>query len=553
MKRTFSVLLLLAGLSLHSSAQKNGGEKGTPGQIARPKLVVGIVVDQMRWDYLYRFYDRYKDGGFKRLLGEGFTCDNTLVPYVPTVTAAGHTCVYTGSVPAIHGIAGNDWVIQAKGQEMYCTEDKSVKTIGSTSDAGEMSPKNLLASTVTDELKLATNFQSKVIGIAIKDRGGILPAGHAANAAYWFDDLTGNWITSTFYMKDLPDWLKKFNNQKLADKYLNQKWETLYPINTYTLSAPDDSPYEGKYRGMDKATLPVDLAKVRGKDFGQVRATPFGNTMTLEMAKAALKNENMGKGKFTDFLTISFSSTDYIGHQFGPNSVEVEDTYLRLDQDFADLFKTLDGQVGAGNYTVFLTADHAVAHNPQFLIDHKIPAGYWPSKELMAELNKQLAAKYKVENLVLSQTNYQLNLNNAGIAQNKLDEEAIIADCIAFLQKQNGVAFAVESKKAAESNLPDPIKKMVVNGYNSRNSGAVWIIFEPGWYTGSPGATGSTHSAWQPYDAHIPFVLMGWGIKQGSLKRETYMTDIAPTIAALLHIQQPNGNVGHVVTEALKE
>lgn len=554
MKRYIFLLLISAIVFESSFAQKKKKQAVAPTPetgLQRPKLVVGIVVDQMRWDYLYRFYNRYKEGGFKRLLGEGFTCENTMVPYVPTVTAAGHTCVYTGSVPAIHGIAGNEWVVQATGKSMYCTEDSTVKTVGSTSTAGEMSPKNLLATTVTDELKLATNFRSKVIGIALKDRGGILPAGHAANAAYWYDDLTGNWITSTFYMQNLPGWVSSFNGEKRVDKYLSQDWNTLYPINTYVQGAADDNKYEGKFKGMDKPTFPVKLSQIRGKDFGLIRSTPYGNDLTLDFAKAALKSENMGKGKETDFLAISFSSTDYIGHQFGPNSVEVEDTYLRLDQNFADLFATLDAQVGAGNYTVFLTADHAVAHNPNFMIDHKLPAGYWPSRDILANLNKELASKYKSDKLVISQTNYQLNLNNVEIKAKKLDKKAIIGNCIAFMRSQPGVAFAFENSEVMQSNLPDPIRQRVVNGYNTENSGDVQIILKSGWFS-AYAVTGTTHSSWNPYDSHIPLVLMGWGIKHGALRRETYMTDIAPTISALLHIQQPSGNVGNVINEAFK-
>lgn len=554
MKRYLILLLLLTTLFQTSFAQKKSKPAVAPTPatgLQRPKLVVGIVVDQMRWDYLYRFYNRYQSGGFKRLLGEGFTCENTMIPYVPTVTAAGHTCVYTGSVPAIHGIAGNEWVVQATGKAMYCAEDTTVKTVGSTSNAGEMSPKNLLATTVTDELKLATNFRSKVIGIALKDRGGILPAGHSANAAYWYDDLTGNWITSTFYMQNLPAWVSTFNSEKRVDKYLSQDWNTLYPINTYVQGAADDNKYEGKFKGMDKPIFPVKLSQIRGKDFSLIRSTPYGNSLTLDFAKAALKSENMGKGKETDFLAISFSSTDYIGHQFGPNSVEIEDTYLRLDQNFADLFTTLDAQVGAGNYTVFLTADHAVAHNPNFMIDHKLPAGYWPSRDILVNLNKELASKYKSDKLVISQTNYQLNLNNVEIKAKKLDKKAIIEDCIAFMRMQPGVAFAVENSQVMQSNLPEPIRQRVVNGYNPENSGDVQIILKSGWFS-AYAVTGTTHSSWNPYDSHIPLVLMGWGIKHGALRRETYMTDIAPTLSALLHIQQPSGNVGNVINEALK-
>ncbi|HEV7780509.1 MAG TPA: alkaline phosphatase family protein, partial [Chitinophagaceae bacterium] len=280
--------------------------------IQRPKLVVGIVIDQMRWDYLYRFYDRYApNGGFKRMLNQGFSCENTLIPYAPTITACGHSTLYTGAVPAISGITGNFWWDRDQARSVYCTEDKTVNTVGSTSALGKMSPKNMLVTSICDELRLATNFKSKVIGIAIKDRGGILPAGHSANAAYWYDNTTGNWITSTYYMNELPKWVSDLNAKGLVNKYYEQGWDLLYPAATYTQSTADEKSYEGKPFGN---TFPYDLKKFIGKDYGKISTTPMGNTLTAEMAKAAIVEEKLGADNITDMLTISFSSPDYIGH-----------------------------------------------------------------------------------------------------------------------------------------------------------------------------------------------------------------------------------------------
>jgi len=519
--------------------------------LPRPKLVVGLVVDQMRWDYLYRYYDRYQTGGFKRMLNEGFTCENTQIPYIPTVTAIGHSSIYTGSVPAIHGIAGNDFTIQATGRSMYCTDDSTVTAVGSNSAAGKMSPRNLLATTVTDELKLATNFRSKVIGIALKDRGGILPAGHVANAAYWFDDANGAWISSTYYMKDLPAWVNNFNAQKPAEKYLKQDWNTLYPINTYVQSEADNSPkHEGKFAGAESPTFPIKTSELYKGRVGMIRSTPYGNSMTLDLAKAAIENENLGNNTVTDFLAVSLSSTDYVGHQFGPNSVEAEDTYLRLDKDLAAFFTYLDTKLGKGNYTVFLSADHGAAHNANFLIDHNVPAGIWG--ESATGLNKLLEDKYKLKGLVLNMGNYQVNFNNALIKKENINEEALKWDCIQYLQKQPEIAYAVDMQKVQAATLPEALRTRITNGYNPDRSGSIQIILKPGWYSGH-GATGTTHGTWNPYDAHIPLVFMGWGIKHGSLNRETYMTDIAPTIAALLHIQAPNGNIGKPIEEVIKK
>jgi predicted AlkP superfamily pyrophosphatase or phosphodiesterase len=518
----------------------------------RPKLVVGIVVDQMRWDYLYRYANRYGAGGFNRMLKEGFTCENTQIPYVPTVTAAGHTSIYTGSVPSIHGIAGNEFIIQATGKSLYCTEDNTVQGVGVNGAAGQMSPRNLLSTTITDELKLATNFRSKVIGIALKDRGGILPAGHTANAAYWYDDSEGSWVTSTYYMQQLPNWVRDFNQLKLAEKYIRQDWNTLYPINTYTQSTVDETPYEGKLKGEEKPTFPHLTSKMLNGNFNTLRITPYGNTLTLDFAKAAIKNEQLGQGKETDFLAVSLSSTDYIGHQFGINAIETEDTYLRLDKDLESFFNTLDQTIGKGQYTVFLSADHGAAHNPQFLKDQKIPADLWNGSSILKGLNEKLSVQFKQEKLVLSFNNYQVNFNYALIEQLNIEINQIKDAAINFLNKQDGVAYAIDMDKASIASVPDAIKSKIINGYNRQRSGAIQILLNPGIFQGSS-KTGTTHGTWNPYDTHIPLVFMGWGIKQGSTNRLTTMADIAPTLAALLHIQEPNGNIGLPIEEVLKK
>ena len=541
------ILLMLAGcISLSAAAQKK------PETLPRPKLVVGIVVDQMRWDYLYRYYDRYEEHGFKRFLREGFTCENNYIDYVPTVTAIGHSTIYTGTTPSVHGIAGNEFIIQSTGQKMYCTEDTTVQTVGSSSKAGLMSPRNLLASTITDELKLATNFRSKVIGISLKDRGSILPAGHSADAAYWFDDATGNWITSTYYMKELPPWVQDFNAKKLAEKYLRGDWHTLYDLKTYVQSSPDDNPYEGKFSDTGRSTLPVKTSEMFKRNFGILRTTPFGNSLTLDMAMAAVEAEKLGRNTVTDFLAVSFSSPDYIGHRFGINAIEVEDTYLKLDKQLAAFFTFLDQKIGKGAYTVFLTADHGAAHNPNFLIDHKQPAGLWQGGMVRNELNVLLQKKFGHNNLVTSFSNNQVHLNRPLIRKENLDESGIIRECIAFLREQPAVAFVVDNNNVQNASIPSLLKEKIINGYHYGRSGNLSLHLEPGWYSGLPNATGTAHGAWYAYDTHIPLLWMGWGIKKGSSNRRTNMTDIAPTLAALLHIQEPNGNIGSPIEEVLK-
>ncbi|AZI27876.1 alkaline phosphatase family protein [Pedobacter sp. G11] len=541
---------LLFSLSLFSISIANAQTKKTtapvkafPAEVARPKLVVGLVVDQMRWDYLYRFYNRYGNGGFKRLINEGFSVENTLIPYTPTYTAVGHTTIYTGSVPAVHGIIGNDWYDSESKKNVYCTEDSTVVTVGSSpSSEGNMSPKNMLTTTITDELRLATNFKGKVIGISLKDRGSILPAGHAANAAYWYQGSTGNWITSTYYMNEVPMWIADYNKMKLANKFYAKNWETLYPINTYTSSTADEKAYEGK-----NSTFPHLLAQNIDKNFDAIRSTPYGNTLTLDLAKLAILSEDLGQDNITDFLAVSCSSTDYVGHAYGPNSVELEDTYLRLDKDFEDFFNYLDKKVGKGNYTIFLSADHAVAHVPGFMKENKLPAGVVSDRDIVFKLNAFLNEKFKVNNVVLKSMNNQIHFDHDKTDNGSVSFDVIKAASIDFLKRFDGFANVVDISRVSLATLPEVQKRMITNGYNARRSGDLYYILNPNWFNGS--STGTTHGNWNPYDAHIPLVFMGWGIKPGATNKTHYMTDIAPTLAALLHIQMPNGTVGEPITE----
>jgi len=542
MPRIYLVALYLL-IFIATTAQQNQA-------LQRPKLVVGIVVDQMRWDFLYRYYDRYAaNGGFKRMLSQGFSCENTLIPYTPTVTAPGHASIYTGSVPAIHGIAGNLWWDNMQQREVYCTEDKTVKTVGSGTTLGLQSPKNLLVTTICDELRLATNFQSKVIGIAIKDRGAIVTAGHSANAAYWFDSQEGNWITSTYYMTDLPQWVKDLNAKKLVDKYYEQGWTTLYPVNSYKQSTSDDKPYEAKGLGTG---FPYDLKKFIGKSNSAILTTPHGNTFTIDMAKAAIAGESLGTDAITDILAVSFSSPDYIGHGYGPNSIEQEDDFYRLDKDLGDFLNYLDEKVGPGQYTVFLSADHGVAHVPGFMKENKLPAGTFNETTILEQLNKLLKDKFDQSNLAINISNHQLVLNNNLInSEKKLKRDEIVPVIVDFLLKQEAVLTAFDLKHMNQAALPSKIKEMIGNGYFSQRGGEIQIILKPN-YIESFYTTGTTHGLWNPYDAHIPLLWYGWGIKQGKTNRETYMTDIAPTLAALLHIQMPGGSVGKVINEVIK-
>lgn len=526
------------------NAQKN---KNT--MLERPKLVVGLVVDQMRWDYLYRYYNKYGNDGFKRLLNTGYSLSNVHIPYVPTVTALGHTCIYTGSVPAIHGIAGNDWTDKETGKNVYCTTDESVQPVGTTNaKVGSHSPKNLWSTTVTDELRLATNFQGKVVGISLKDRASILPAGHTPNGAFWFDDSTGNFITSTWYMNDLPQWIKTFNARNLPDQLVANGWNTLLPIEQYTESSPDNSAWEGLLGSAKTPTFPyTSLAADYQTRKDNIRYTPFGNTLTLQLAEAAIEGEKMGSDDVVDMLAINLASTDYAGHKFGPNSIEVEDVYLRLDQDLAKFFNYLDTKVGKGKYTVFLSADHGGAHSIGFLKEHKITSGFF-GDGMEKNMNLKLKEKFGADGLINAIDNYQIYFDRKVLKDNKLDLETVKDFTVHEIENDPDDLYAVSVTKVQEATIPEPIKQRIINGINRQRSGDIQLISHDSMLP--PYAkTGTTHSVWNSYDAHIPLIFMGWGIKHGESDKPYFMTDIAPTVSSLLKIQFPSGNVGNPISE----
>jgi predicted AlkP superfamily pyrophosphatase or phosphodiesterase len=523
----------------------------TTGDVSRPKLVVGIVVDQMRWDFLYRYYGKYVDGGFKRLLREGFACENTYINYLPSYTAVGHTCIFTGSVPSISGIAGNDWIEQLTGAHVYCTDDSTVQSVGAPSSPdGKMSPRNLLVSTVTDELRMGTNFRSRVVGVSLKDRAAILPAGHTANACFWMDDSTGNFISSTYYMNTLPDAVENFNREKNIEQFIRSDWNTLYPMNTYSESDSDNVAYEGKLPGEISSVFPHNMKSAYAKSHSSFRYTPFGNSLTLDFAKLVLNCYHLGSGPATDFLTINCASTDYVGHLFGPNSIETEDTYLRLDIDLASFLTELDSKIGKGQYVVFLTADHGVSNSVGYSRSKRLPANFFVSGNILNELDQLIQQKLGYYKIIRSASNYQINFDLEKIAAYNADFSQIKKLVVEYLQKQPGVNYAVDMEKIQDAIIPEPIKSMIINGYNFKRSGQVQVIFQPGWLD-SYARTGSTHGAWNPYDTHIPLIFFGWKIHPGASSKKVYMTDIAPTLAAMLHIQAPNGNIGFPIPEVL--
>ena len=550
-KKLIPFLLLFFIITSLSAQKKKSTVSFEASNADKPKLVVGIVVDQMRYDFLYRYSEKYSSGGFKRLMNEGFNCRNNHYDYAPTVTAAGHAAIFTGSIPAINGIIGNEWFNQKTGKSVYCVEDSSVRTVGSDSKAGLMSPKNLLVSTITDQLKIANNFESKTIGIALKDRGSILPAGHTANAAYWFDSKNGAWITSSFYMNDLPQWVKDFNSMKMPQKYMAEGWKTLLPIEKYTESTADNQAYEAKLSGEKTATFPHELAAQSGVNLLEViRTTPFGNTLTKDFALVAIQNENLGKSPKTDFLTISFSSPDYVGHAFGPNSIEVEDTYLRLDKDIEEILTSLDNSLGKGNYLVFLSADHGVADVPGFWQSQKLPAGVVDAAMSSREVKTALKTAFGEGEFIIAEDNSQLYLNANLMEEKKISYTQIYEIVRKTLLKRDDIADVIDLHNLANSTLPVYQLSYVKNGFNPRRSGDIMVVLNPSWFAGRK--QGTTHGSLYRYDTHVPLLFYGWKIKSGETTLRTNISDISPTVADLLNILEPNGSVGNVISGVKK-
>lgn len=523
----------------------------TSKTVSKPKLVVGIVVDQMRYDYIYRFWDKFGNDGFKKLVNEGFFCKNTNYNYVPTYTGPGHTSIYTGTTPAVHGIIANDWYDKSSGKNMYCVQDDKVASVGTTAAEGKRSPVNLLTTTITDELRISSNMKSKVIGIALKDRSAILPAGHTANAAYWYDGSIGSFITSTYYMKELPLWVQEFNKKELAKKYLSEPWTTVLPLEQYTESLPDDNKYETIGKGEMKPVFPHNLPELMKLNGGLniIRATPFGNTLTKDFAIQTMKSENMGKSEATDFLAVSFSSPDYIGHAYGPNSVEQEDDYIRLDKELAELLKAIELQVGKGNALVFLTADHAAPEVPAYLTDLKIPSGYVKENKMVDSLKKYLTKTYG-DSLVLSFSNQQLFLDHKAIDSKKYILQQIQEDVALFLQRFPEVSEVLTATTLNNNQFTEGSRYLMQKGYNAKRSGDVLVNYLPAYIDYMP--TGTTHGSPYSYDTHVPLLFYGWNIKQGNSTEQIYITDLAATLAMMLNIQFPNGCTGKPISFLVK-
>lgn len=550
MKIQSKLLLLFFTASLFSCISKQEKSKT---KTATPKLVIGIVVDQMRYDYLHRFDSKYGEGGFKRLLNQGFSLENAHYNYIPTYTAVGHTSIFTGTTPDNHGIIGNHWYDKFLKKSIYCVDDDRYTTVGNDGKGGKKSPYRMFTTTITDQLKLAQNMQGKTIGIGIKDRSAILPAGHTADAAYWFDGGSiGHWISSSFYMNNLPNWVNEFNSSGKADEYLSKPWNTLYDISTYTESIADDNNFEETFKGEEKPVFPHDIPNLRSKNnnFSIIKAIPAGNSITTDFAIAAIEGEKLGQNNYTDFLTLSYSSTDYVGHQFGVDSKEIQDTYLRLDKDLERLFSFLDTNVGKNNYTIFLTADHAAVQVPAYLNSVKIPANYLARKKLTDFIKTKTKERFKKDNLIENVSNFQVFLNKEEIKRARLSVNEVSNYIVEEVINFDGIYKAVTAKAMQENYFEYGIMSSLQKGYNQKLSGDVLLIPNPS--TIIYPKKGSTHGSGYSYDTHIPMIFYGNGIKSGNSAKKYEIIDIAPTMATMLNVEFPNGSTGKIIEEVLK-
>lgn len=532
MTHAFNRLFLLLVLALNTNY-------GLLEAQSPPRLVVAVVVDQMRYDYLHRFKAQFGPDGFNKLVNEGFSCYNAHFNYVPTFTAPGHASLFTGLTPSGHGIIGNNWLDRKTRQMVYCTGDASVFTVGSTSTAGKMSPKNLLAPTIGDRLKEARGDGAKVIGISLKDRGAILPAGKKANAAYWYDSESGNWISSTYYMNELPEWVDQFNQRRMPEKYLARMWNTLYPIQQYAESHPDDSDCEDLFTGKKQAVFPYDLHSLMkqngGLDF--LRETPFGNTFIREFACEAINREALGRDSVTDFLSISFSSTDYIGHQFGPDSKEVEDTYLRLDMEIAELIRFLNEQVGEKNYLLVLTADHGAPPAVNCSKRNGYDAGLISSKALRDSLRTFFRRTYR-DTFLIQFNEFDFYLDTTRISRKKLDLAVVRTSAAAYLLKQAGIARVFTDFSGAAGTSVDSLEMKVRSGHFEGRSGDLTLILKPYWLIDYP--RGCQHGSPYTYDTHVPMIFYGGGIKRGGTREYVPVTSMVPTLLRIMNLPEPD-------------
>jgi predicted AlkP superfamily pyrophosphatase or phosphodiesterase len=542
-----TVLIFLTGLNLSGQGAYIPPDK--------PKLVVGIVVEQLRFDLLEKMRDRFCENGIRRMLNEGTYFKNASYDYMLTQSAPGHATIATGTEPSFHGITSDSWYLALKNEMIFCTQDNTVNPVGGSFEAGLHSPVNLIASTFSDELEMASNGTAKVFSIGLRESSAILSAGHSARGVYWYDNITGTWMSSSWYMDSLAAWVNDFNAIRLTDSYLNNPWTLLRKKEDYSDCLPDSNSYESGFNGV--AFFPYDLKKMSSKgiintkrDYSLLRETPFGNSFTKDFAIRLIKEEKLGKDDFTDFLAISFSATDYIGHRFGPSSVETADAILRLDQDIAELLNFLNDSIGKKNYLVYFTSAHGVSEIPAVLEKNRVPTGYFKATQALQLLKSYLNAVYGQGDWVKGYYEKQIFLNRVLIEDAKIPLEEIQKKVSRFLVQFSGVASAYPYTAFEANDFSNGHLKRIVNSFSPQRSGDIIITLNPGWIEKSDYVT--NHNSPYEYDSHVPLIWYGWTVNRASVTRKVNMTDIAATLSSLCKVPYPNACTGEPMTELMR-
>lgn len=516
-----------------------------------PKLVIGIVVSEMRYDYLNRYWDKFGEGGFRRLVNEGSVCKNAYHDYLIAESSPGFATLGTGAYPSEHGMVSDYWYNRLGNTIEYSISDSHAETIGGLFESGKYSPRSLNYSTLSDELKVSSKFGSKVISVSLDPVGSVISGGHTADASYWYDPETGNWITSNYYVDSLNNWVKVFNEKGFADLYLQKKWETLMPLNDYAESLADSSPYETGIRG--KTEFPYDLAEMSKKsrnefDFSLLREVPFGNTLTTDFAIGAVMEEELGKDEITDWLHLNFAVGAYLGKKYSSWSVEMEDMYLRLDKDIEHFLEFVDAEIGMENVLVYLTAENAAAHDPDYLMDRRIPSGYFNYNSALSLLKSYLNVIYGKGKWIKFYYAKQIFINRDLIEDSKLSMVEVQDRIARFMVQFEGVSTVLTSENLMKNNYTTGAFERIQKSYNQKRSGDVILHLTPGWTEKAPDRklASSYH-----YDTHVPLIFYGWQIGREEISREISVVDLMPTMAWFLNISRPVSMQGKIIGELL--
>jgi predicted AlkP superfamily pyrophosphatase or phosphodiesterase len=522
----------------------------------KPRLVIGIVVEQLKYDQLEKFRDRLGENGIKRLINEGTYFKNASFEYMLTQSAPGHATISTGTEPSFHGITSDNWYLPLRNELIYCSKDIEVNAIGGSFETGMNSPVNLQASTFSDELEMATNKKAKVFGVGIKESSAIFSAGHAADAAYWFDNSTGTWMSSSYYINALPVWVNDFNAMKFSDSYLNDIWSPCRPAKDYADCLPDSNRFEAGFNGIN--FFPYDLKKLRSKsgissknDFSLLRETPFSNSFTTNFAIRLIEKEGLGKDDITDYLSISYSATDNIGHRFGPSSVEMGDAILRLDDDIKNLLTFLNDSIGKRNILIYFTAAHGICEIPGVLENNRIPAGYFKQNQALQLLRSYLNAVYGEGDWVKGYSERQIFLNRTLIEDARLSLDDVQKKVARFLVQFTGVAAAYPYSAFEANDFGNGNLKRIINNFSPQRSGDVIVTLNPGWVE-KEGDFVTNHNSPYEYDSHVPLIWYGWTVNKTFVTRKVNMTDIAATLSSLCKVPYPNACNGEPLFELFR-